>query len=214
MGATWLDRLKGWLLLGPPVIEYGSQGQAVTNFQHLIGIQPADGSFGPITVEAAKSWQSAHGIEADGVIGPITWAAIANATPARISVDNAPASSGTGGMQPLPAGTKPLPQSVANNPAITAWAVELVHTPSLYPRGSITAKTFGNINALGRIEDHTWTHRNGKLVTGLNPPIRGASLYLAPASEVGFGADLPFAHSVTSVGYDARKLRKKGMPIP
>jgi hypothetical protein len=177
MGATWIDRLRSWIMLGPPVIQQGSSGEAVTNWQHIIGITPSDGEFGPITAAATRSWQSARGIEPDAVVGPLTWKAALREAPARVT-GNVPASGGE--MQPLPPGTKPLPQSVANAPAITAFAVELVHTPDAYPMGSITSRNFGDKTVLGRIEKHTWTHKAGKLVTGLNPPIRGATLYLAP----------------------------------
>jgi hypothetical protein len=202
MGASWIDRLRGWIMAGPPVIEQGSEGDAVVNWQHIVGIAPSDGVFGPITDNYTKSWQRSHGIEADGVVGPLTWRAALNASPARVT-GKTPAS-GSGGMDPLPMGAKALPQAVANNPAITNWAIELVHTPSMYPRGSVTVKQFGDKTVAGRIEDHTWTHRAGVLVTGLNPPIRGASLYLVPdGSEVGFGQDIPgipYTHSVSSIG--------------
>ncbi len=235
MGASWYDRLKGWLSLGPPVVEMGSEGEAVVNLQHLLGVQPADGSFGPITDAAVKAFQGAHGIEQDGVVGPITWGAFG----ARISVPNMPTSgsySMAGAvMQPLPDGAKPLPQAVANNPAITAFAVELVHSPSVYAPGSVTIRQFGDKTVAGRIEAHTWTHRNGKLVTGLTPPIRGASLYLVPDGSMagefsgdfgrdfaapGFGQDgrLPgfpgYTHSVSSVGHEYRVRQKKGLPHP
>lgn len=41
-----------------------------------------DSSFGRRTEEAVKSFQSANKLVVDGVVGPITWAAIDNATPA------------------------------------------------------------------------------------------------------------------------------------
>lgn len=185
MGASWIDRLRGWIMLGPPVIQEGSSGQAVTNWQHIIGVEPADGEFGPITATATRSWQQARGIDPDAVVGPITWKAALRDAPARVT-GNVPAAGGE--MQPLPPGTKPLPQSVANDPAITAFAIELVHTPDAYPMGSITSRNFGDKTVLGRIEKHTWTHKAGKLVTGLNPPIRGATLYLA-SSDAAFAGD-------------------------
>ena len=185
MGAGWIDRLRGWILLGPPVIQEGSSGDAVTNWQHIIGIEPADGAFGPITAGITRDWQRARGIDPDAVVGPITWKAALRDAPARVT-GTTPAAGGE--MQPLPPGTKPLPQAVANDPAITAFAVELVHTPNAYPMGSITSRNFGDKTVLGRIEKHTWTHKAGKLVTGLNPPIRGATLYLA-SSDAAFAGD-------------------------
>jgi len=32
-----------------------------------------DGQFGPLTASATKTWQSRHGLTADGIVGPNTW---------------------------------------------------------------------------------------------------------------------------------------------
>jgi hypothetical protein len=56
---------------------------------------------------------------------------------------------------------------------------------------STTLKDFGDVKVVGRIEKHTWTHRGGKLVTNLNPPIRGATLYMVTDDKVaGFGCEV------------------------
>jgi putative chitinase len=44
--------------------------------QQKLGIEPAVTNFGPKTEAAVKAWQSAHGLTADGIVGPATWAKI------------------------------------------------------------------------------------------------------------------------------------------
>ena len=39
----------------------------------LCGGSGVDGHFGPVTKSATQSWQSAHGLVADGIVGPKTW---------------------------------------------------------------------------------------------------------------------------------------------
>ncbi len=62
-----------------PVLRLGSQGQAVRDWQTVIGVA-VDGIFGPATEVATKSWQAAKGLDADGVVGPHTWAAASSAS--------------------------------------------------------------------------------------------------------------------------------------
>lgn len=35
-----------------------------------------DGIFGPVTLKAVKHFQSTHGLDPDGMVGPLTWAAL------------------------------------------------------------------------------------------------------------------------------------------
>lgn len=58
----------------PATIRQGSKGDAVKQWQGLIGVA-ADGNFGPQTAAATKAWQKTHNLTADGVVGPMTWAA-------------------------------------------------------------------------------------------------------------------------------------------
>jgi peptidoglycan hydrolase-like protein with peptidoglycan-binding domain len=39
------------------------------------GTKGIDGAFGTTTQGATKTWQSAHGLTADGIVGPLTWGA-------------------------------------------------------------------------------------------------------------------------------------------
>ncbi len=60
------------------LIEYGTKGATVKSAQtHLTAKGyplTADGEFGSKTQSATKSFQQAHGLSADGIIGPNTWA--------------------------------------------------------------------------------------------------------------------------------------------
>ena len=49
--------------------------ELIKQIQAVIGVNP-DGDFGPISARGAATWQSAHGLGADGRIGPATLAAM------------------------------------------------------------------------------------------------------------------------------------------
>jgi len=53
-------------------IRQGSRGPLVQEVQEILGIEPADGIFGPGTARQVKEWQAANGLVADGIVGPNT----------------------------------------------------------------------------------------------------------------------------------------------
>jgi putative chitinase len=55
------------------ILKLGSEGEDVKKLQIKLGVDPI-GKFGPKTDAAVKTWQSANGLAADGVVGPATWA--------------------------------------------------------------------------------------------------------------------------------------------
>lgn len=55
-----------------PTLQYGDRGQAARYLQYRLGIA-VDGIFGHDTDVAARAYQSAHGLDADGIVGPVTW---------------------------------------------------------------------------------------------------------------------------------------------
>lgn len=60
-------------------LKKGCVGDDVKTLQKILGVA-VDGCFGAQTELAVKKWQSAHGLVADGIVGPITWAALSAQT--------------------------------------------------------------------------------------------------------------------------------------
>jgi peptidoglycan hydrolase-like protein with peptidoglycan-binding domain len=58
-----------------PVLRLGSAGPSVVWVQQQLHVT-ADGKFGPATAAAVRNFQARHGMAADGVVGPQTWAAL------------------------------------------------------------------------------------------------------------------------------------------
>jgi putative chitinase len=58
------------------LLKKGDNNENVKLMQQKLGIEPAVTNFGPKTEAAVKAWQSAHGLTADGIVGPATWAKI------------------------------------------------------------------------------------------------------------------------------------------
>ena len=54
------------------LLKLGSEGEDVKKLQIKLGVDPM-GKFGPKTEAAVKSWQSANGLSADGIVGDGTW---------------------------------------------------------------------------------------------------------------------------------------------
>jgi len=70
----------------PPMLKRGAEGWQVTRLQKVLrqrGFFPdgakIDGDFGEITETAVKAFQEMHDLEPDGVVGPMTWQALARA---------------------------------------------------------------------------------------------------------------------------------------
>lgn len=66
-----------------PVLSMGAQGSAVVSLQkdlialkYDLGTYGADGAFGALTYKAVISLQNKHGLVPDGIVGPLTYAAI------------------------------------------------------------------------------------------------------------------------------------------
>jgi len=67
---------------GHVLLKVGDHGPAVVELQTLLGGIDADGIFGPATTAAVQAYQFAHGLDPDGEVGPLTWAALLGGAPA------------------------------------------------------------------------------------------------------------------------------------
>ena len=74
---------EGSVTVSYPTIKLGSKGPDVKKAQKLLiakgyscGAAGADGDFGAGTYNAVKKFQAANGLEADGIVGANTWAAL------------------------------------------------------------------------------------------------------------------------------------------
>ncbi|NMO19078.1 hypothetical protein HPC49_15605 [Pyxidicoccus fallax] len=68
-----------------PTLQQGATGEAVRELQMLLsraGYDPgaADGVFGVMTKTAVMNFQRARGLTVDGIVGPVTWAALRGAS--------------------------------------------------------------------------------------------------------------------------------------
>ena len=58
-----------------PTLRRGAKGDLVKQIQAKVGVN-ADGNFGPKTQAAVRTFQRAHNLVGDGIVGPKTWVAL------------------------------------------------------------------------------------------------------------------------------------------
>lgn len=69
------------MYLGQGIVQEGSRSEDVKTLQvklAAVGYSPGpiDGLFGPQTLTAVKAFQTARGLNPDGIVGPDTWGAL------------------------------------------------------------------------------------------------------------------------------------------
>ncbi|WP_370592743.1 peptidoglycan-binding protein [Streptomyces sp. NBRC 109706] len=75
---TWTALLSAG---STPTLREGSSGEAVKRLQRALTAAlgrtvSIDGSFGPLTTQAVRDYQTSRGLGVDGVVGPLSWAAL------------------------------------------------------------------------------------------------------------------------------------------
>ncbi len=138
---------------GQPTISMGASGAAVRRLQRALRRTPnlgvaVDGSFGPHTAQAVREFQQGAGLVVDGIVGPLTWAAL-------------PA----GGPMPLlqmgsTGAVVSSLQTVLANGAATGWPSPGPIDGDFGPltRAAVEGfQTWGGVAADGIVGDHTWS---------------------------------------------------------
>ena len=103
-----------------PILRRGAQGPEVVRLQERLkaaGFRPgrADGRFGPATEAAVMAFQQASDLLADGIVGPVTWRALA----------------GTGDGAPADRSAEVTPELVAEMFPFTALGPIRRHLPAV-----------------------------------------------------------------------------------
>src|SRR5919199_2414818 len=114
-----------------PTLRRGATGTYVEELQrdlnqwittaHPAGLKVlvTDGSLGPLTEAAVRAFQQAHGLTADGIVGPQTWRVLASVVPTPIAP---PAGVSQPGVPPTQVMLVQAPGTVARNSAATVTA--------------------------------------------------------------------------------------------
>jgi len=127
-GVTVASAAPGTISKGArPTIRQGSQGEAVKEWQKIIGVN-ADGIFGPGTSAATKEWQKDRGLVADGVVGSATWgAALGGQAAPNIPFEVA-------AVTPVAPATKPASKA----PTGTVAQIKTISTPKPTKKPTVT----------------------------------------------------------------------------
>jgi hypothetical protein len=67
---------------------------------------------------------------------------------------------------PVPTGWV-LMQQANVTPAMTTWAVNILHAPTMYPMFSTTTQMFGSLNVMARVEWHPPDFQNSAIHRGV-----------------------------------------------
>ena len=139
---------------GQPTISPGATGNAVRRLQRALRRMPdldlvVDGQFGPKTEDAVKQFQQGAGLVMDGVVGPLTWAALPDGGPMPTLEEGA-----SGNV------VKSLQQVLANG-APGAWntgpgTIDGAFGP--HTKASVEAfQAWGGLPSDGVVGDQTWS---------------------------------------------------------
>lgn len=114
-----------------PTLQLGAKGPAVELWQGVVQV-PVTGVFDAATLTATKSYQAAHGLDADGVVGPKTWATAGFTAAKPAQGSSKPTKPGATPIPPHQ-GADPLPDAphVDSTDSGRTWALSLPKSAQL-----------------------------------------------------------------------------------
>jgi peptidoglycan hydrolase-like protein with peptidoglycan-binding domain len=135
-----------------PTISLGATGDAVRRLQRALRRTPnpglvVDGKFGPALNTAVKEFQQGAGLASDGIVGPLTWAALPNGAPMPTLREGS-----TGAV------VRSLQQLLSNG-ASGQWTSPGAIDGDFGPNTRASVQTFqawGGVTSDGIVGDQTW----------------------------------------------------------
>lgn len=137
---------------GQPTIKIGASGPVVKRLQRALRRTPnlglvVDGVFGVQLEAAVKDFQQGAGLTVDGVVGPLTWAALPDGGPMPTLQE--------GSSGKVVESLQRLLSTGATDWGVTPGAIDGIFGP--HTRASVIAfQKWGSVNGDGIVGDQTW----------------------------------------------------------
>lgn len=139
---------------GQPTVQQGDTGNAVKRVQRALRRLPnlsivVDGIFGPATHTAVVEFQQGEGLTPDGIVGPLTWAALPDGGPMPVLQDG---SSGAvvSSLQTI------LTNGADQWGGVTPQGIDGIFGP--HTRAAVEAfQGWGGVTVDGIVGDQTWS---------------------------------------------------------
>ncbi|MFN3652618.1 MAG: peptidoglycan-binding protein [Armatimonadota bacterium] len=148
-------------------VQRGSRGETVRILQARLGVQQSS-VFGPTTEQVVREFQRQHGLTADGVAGPVTWAALLSVRHQALRLARKEI-----GVREEPPGSNRGPKIDAWNrlagvPVGSFWCMSFVHAKVREAADELDVRSPMPVTASCSAL-YAWAERHGKLVSTPQP---------------------------------------------
>lgn len=149
----------------PATISKGDTGPDVKLLQRSLNVVPTTdpgyGTFGPATDSAVRSFQRSNGLDADGVVGPLTWARILSGV-----------NGGSGGSGSAPSSSRPTLSRGSTGPEVAKLQAFLNRVFPSYSRLAVDSAFGAGTEAVVR----EFQSRSGLVPDGVVGPVTWSAL--------------------------------------